>query len=1094
MLQLRKCVILQVLGLVVCIPCAAAFGSQTDRYVFSSSQSGLAQTGGIAGVFITYRIEGQFVLSIDPNMGTTSFVRVDANAVANGAIQHTQDPNEVFAMTSLAGTVLNETTLQFTGTASDGSSVRIAVTLAGSSAHLVATTTPPPSSADFFSFTMNAIAQRRYAGGTGEQGTPYQIATAADLMTLGDTPADYDKHFLLTADIDLDPNLPGGKVFDRAVIAPDATNAAGTEYSFDGLPFTGVFDGNSQVIRNLTITGGKYLGLFGQVGAAATVRNLGIVGANMSSSGNRVGGLAGCNIGMVAHCHVTGAIRSAGSDIGGLAGINHRGIVTQCYSTGIVSGNSSVGGLVGYNISGSINQCYNASDVDGVRSVGGLLGYNALFNSSIHQCYSTGAVHGSTYVGGLVGDNSTGGITHCYSAGAVSGDSYVGGLVGGCFAGTRTSFWDVNTSGQAISVGGGTGLTTTEMKTASTFRVWTDCSGPPVWTIDEGKDYPRLWWEHRPGNPVTRLCDVLSGTGTSKDPFVIYTAEELNTIALYPGEWNKHFLLMADIDLSGFDGKDGRPSFNVIAPNLGAQYPGGRNPPTLISFPGTPFTGVFDGNGHQIRHLTVESGRGGLFGGLGTGAEVRNLGIVDGNMSGSVPGLGGLAGWNAGMVSHCYNSGVVRGYYCVGGLVGMNNDGTVIDCHNTSTVYGDSDVGGLVGYGWNGIVAQCYSTGAVSGKSVVGGLMGNDKGCAVTQCYSTGPVSGTFDTGGLIGLQSLGTFVISCFWDIQTSGLTWSISGTGKSTADMQKAETYLAAGWDFVGEIANGTAEIWQTPEQGGYPMLATFSGYPPVLMEGSGTADAPYVITNALQLGAMVHYSARAHYRLATSIDLSGIHWDRAVIPWFAGTFDGGGHTVSHLTVQGSAHVGLFGLLGTGSRVSNLAVTDANIIGSYRSVGALAGHTSGTVTQCGSGGRVSGGSSVGGLVGILWSGAQVTDCYSTCATTGTYYVGGLTAANYGIMTRCYSMGRVSGVDNVGGLDGLNSPDSSAVSCFWNVETSGQSKSADGVGKATVELRAAKTFTDAGWDFVGETANGTEDIWWIEEGKDYPRLWWEAR
>jgi len=45
---------------------------------------------------------------------------------------------------------------------------------------------------------------------------------------------------------------------------------------------------------------------------------------------------------------------------------------------------------------------------------------------------------------------------------------------------------------------------------------------------------------------------------------------------------------------------------------------------------------------------------------------------------------------------------------------------------------------------------------------------------------------------------------------------------------------------------------------------------------------------------------------------------------------------------------------------------------------------------------------------------------------------------------------------------------------------------------KATVEMQTASTFLDAGWDFVGETANGMEDIWWIDEGKDYPRLWWE--
>jgi hypothetical protein len=40
--------------------------------------------------------------------------------------------------------------------------------------------------------------------------------------------------------------------------------------------------------------------------------------------------------------------------------------------------------------------------------------------------------------------------------------------------------------------------------------------------------------------------------------------------------------------------------------------------------------------------------------------------------------------------------------------------------------------------------------------------------------------------------------------------------------------------------------------------------------------------------------------------------------------------------------------------------------------------------------------------------------------------------------------------------------------------------------------MQTAATYLDAGWDFVGETANGTEDLWWIDEGRDYPRLWWE--
>jgi hypothetical protein len=59
-------------------------------------------------------------------------------------------------------------------------------------------------------------------------------------------------------------------------------------------------------------------------------------------------------------------------------------------------------------------------------------------------------------------------------------------------------------------------------------------------------------------------------------------------------------------------------------------------------------------------------------------------------------------------------------------------------------------------------------------------------------------------------------------------------------------------------------------------------------------------------------------------------------------------------------------------------------------------------------------------------------------------------------------------------------------------METSGQDTSVWGTGKTTAEMQTKSTFTDAGWDFVDETANGTEDIWWIDEGRDYPRLWWE--
>jgi hypothetical protein len=124
-------------------------------------------------------------------------------------------------------------------------------------------------------------AQAKYSGGTGVPNDPYQIATAADLMALGETPEDYDKHFILTADIDLDPNLPSRKVFDKAVIAPDTNDVTSW---FEGPAFTGVFDGNGYMISHPTITGASNLGLFGQLGFGTEVRNLGVADVNIYPS------------------------------------------------------------------------------------------------------------------------------------------------------------------------------------------------------------------------------------------------------------------------------------------------------------------------------------------------------------------------------------------------------------------------------------------------------------------------------------------------------------------------------------------------------------------------------------------------------------------------------------------------------------------------------------------------------------------------------------------------------------------------------------------------------------------------------------------
>jgi len=459
------------------------------------------------------------------------------------------------------------------------------------------------------------------------------------------------------------------------------------------------------------------------------------------------------------------------------------------------------------------------------------------------------------------------------------------------------------------------------------------------------------------------------GSGTAEDPYLIDTAEQLNAIGASSSYWDKHFRLMADIDLSGITYS------TAVIPD---------------------FTGVFDGNGRTISHLTIAGGRYlGLFGQLEYGAEVKNLGVVNVNITGSgnfVGGLvgmnkrgyvtrcystgtvsstenfvGGLVGYNQGYVIHSYSTGSVSGETNVGGLVGRNSwSCSVSKCYSTCAVSGKRFfVGGLVGYS-NGAVTQCYSTGTVYGGEDVGGLVGGNAGY-VTHCYSTGTVSGSNTVGGLVGrdqwetglVEELGQFVkayeTACFWDIQTSGQATSAGGTGITTAQMQDIKTYLDAGWDFVDEIENGTSQIWKMPEGGGYPILAFFSRYTsPQQLQGLGTPGNPYLISNSVELGAMIHYSPYAHYRLAASIDLTGIRWGTAVIPWFAGTFDGNGHTISNLILEGVGYLGLFGRLASGAKIEYLGIVDVNIIGS--------------------------GNFVGGLVGFNWSGTTVTQCYRDC------------------------------------------------------------------------------------------------------------------
>lgn len=635
---------------------------------------------------------------------------------------------------------------------------------------------------------------KAYSGGDGSSTSPYEIADVNDLLELADTPGDYGACFVLTSDIDL-----SGQTFTTALIAPDTDS---TSYDFEGTAFTGTFDGAGHVIRHLTISAGdiNYVGLFGCLGVNGQIINLGVV-----------------------DCSVDGY-----DNVGGVAG-NNSGLLDSCYVTGTVCGRSAIGGLAGYAENGAAVFCYAAGNVSGSDSVGGLVGYNAF--STITSCYALGSVAGDEwYIGGLAGQNWNGTISRCYAAATVSGvRDDIGGLVGdniGDEGRVNSCFWDVPQSGQTGSAGG-KGLTTEQMKTLAIYRNagWARHG----WVIHDGMDYPRLYRQGTGGTEIPAATIPFSGQGTEAEPFLITTKEDFSMLSWYGGVLDKQIKLTADLNLTEV-----------------ALYPIGDL---------GPFTGVFDGSGYTISHAVIDQPENhyvGLFGTIGPGGLIRNLGVEEVSIHGGTY-VGGLAGYSdAGTINACHVTGVVNGDRSTGGLIGENYEGTVIGCYASADVNGTaSAVGGLAGFSHDGTITSCYSTGNVNVTGIygyagglvgcknfgtisccyatgnvsvsgwkVGGLVGYSRYGTISSCYATGMVSVNSHSGGFVGDQE-GGLIFSSFWDTQASGINDGVGSLdpdpagilGRTTEQMKTQSTFADADWDYT--------ETWQMFAND-YPRLA--------------------------------------------------------------------------------------------------------------------------------------------------------------------------------------------------------------------------------------------------------------------------------
>lgn len=251
------------------------------------------------------------------------------------------------------------------------------------------------------------------------------------------------------------------------------------------------------------------------------------------------------------------------------------------------------------------------------------------------------------------------------------------------------------------------------------------------------------------------------GAGTENAPYLIDTFEDLAALrdAVNDGQdqTGQYFKMTANIDLGGEE-----------------------NPWEPIGYGGKSFTGTFDGDGHTISGLYLNSSsigradRGaGLFTSVGQDGSVKNL-TVEGKIDPTGlehSSIGGVVGVNnGGTISSCTGSVDITGSVDsnVGGIVGSSESGTIENCCNTGSINVtgsvDSNVGGIVGLAGNPngrvtvTVENCENTGKVTvgGKGLIGGIVGRaNGGSTVSNCRNSGDISvnkeGNSITGGIVG-------------------------------------------------------------------------------------------------------------------------------------------------------------------------------------------------------------------------------------------------------------------------------------------------------------------------------------------------------
>ena len=840
----------------------------------------------------------------------------------------------------------------------------------------------------------------------------------------------------------------------NAVLMNDITIPDGyiwTPIGNGSIVYTGTFDGQGHTISGMTIeNAASYSGLFGN--SEGTIKSFTLTGSITVTTNDvrSVAGVAGymkntqnaggtisdvvCGVDITVTAtnthHIGGIVGSLGQSSSGMA------MVERCLYTGTLTASESVdcqGGIAGYARTATIRDCGNQGDVTGTGKespLGGILGYCNSSDVSVTNCYNTGSVVKSdgTGQGAIIGmnNNDRAAVSNCYwlegtaDKGIGSGtdntvskpaDDFASGEV--CYLLNNSVSGDDNIWRQNLGEDGDD-APVPDSTHGIVYRNYIDCTHYGFGNQDTTPD-PQ---NHSYSNGFCEYCGQYEPATLEGDTYQISNAGQL-------------FWLAALVN-GTLEGVEQKVAANAVLMNditIPSDESGTYNW-TPIGSENTPYTGIFDGQGHTIDHLTINSTADyqGLVGSLGEGGVIQNLTMGE---TCSVTGgnyVGGICGYSEnGTIANCTNSGAVTGSDYVGGICGANN-GTLQNCYNTGAVTG-GDAGGICGAN-NGTITNCYW---LEGTAAAGIGSGSGEATSKNETeFASGEVcfllNGSTSQGDLAWFQTLGE-----------GGDTLPVLDSTHGVVYAQ----YFCDGKTLTGYYANNN-DFPETIHNFDKDGFCTFGDhYQPAEQDGEGV----YQITNAGQLfwfAALVNGDTTYAEFDAQDTAAKAVLMKDIIIPegrnWtpignystsdslkYTGAFDGDGHTIQGMVVNNSNsdYQGLMGYLGEGGTIKDLTMGETCSVTGNKYVGGVCGEiNSGTIQNCTNNGTVTGsGDDVGGICGYSCYGSIETCTNSGTVTGSSDNVGGICGYNEnGTLQNSTNEGNVKGYsDNVGGVCGYS-------------------------------------------------------------------------